>query len=753
MKKIFLIKFVLLLAVVMIPLSLFSQYNSGGLPMSSMLKLNSEIQSVTLPGFDVNQMLAEDYQNASKSDIPFRYGKVFEVNYNLNNSGEWETLSDGSRVWRLEIKSENAIGISLVYGDFFMPQGGLFFVYNPDKSNLLGAFNEINNTPERKFSTSPTIGERTILEYYEPVYAKNKGMIKVSQVVHAYKDIFGYLSTEELACNININCPIGAPWVEQKRAVTRITFNQGGSGFLCSGSLLNNAQQDRTLYYLTAEHCATDSYPSMQFFFNYENPTCYGSGGPTNQTLTGATLKAANFDTDFRLLLLNGPLPASYNAYFNGWDKSGTQPTSQVAIHHPGGANKKISFDYNPATTVTGFGGRLVNGFWQVFWDAGMTEGGSSGCPLYDQNKRVIGQNLGGTTSQCANPQIVSKVFGKFSESWNHGGNSTNQLKDWLDPNNTGVSTVDGLDAVQGSAPVSNFTADTQSVPIGGGNVNFFDLTSNGPTSWSWSFPGGSPSSSTNRNPNNIHYSNTGAYTVSLTTSNANGSNVKTIVNYIRVEGVPLNSFALISPVTLTRVEVSNQDTSQFYFNWGRSQTGPTINYIIKFRKLTTTIDYPYPSNNSGLDSVVSFRKSFLDSLGNTMGYAGDSVRCTWRVAATNGVDTLHSAGTNILTIKRTTIGISQISTTIPERFFLYNNYPNPFNPGTIIKFDVAKFQQVKIRVYNALGKEVTTLINQSLNPGTYSVDFDGSNMASGIYFYTLESDNVMQVNKMVLVK
>ncbi|MBZ0203211.1 MAG: T9SS type A sorting domain-containing protein [Ignavibacteria bacterium] len=753
MKKIFLIKLVLLFAVVILPLSLFSQYNSGGLPMSSMLKLNSEVQSVSMPGFDVNQMLAEDYQNASKMDVPFRYAKVFEVNYDLNNSGTWETLSDGSRVWRLEIKSENAVGISLVYSAFLMPQGGMLFVYNTDKSNLLGAFNELNNTTDKKFSTSATIGERTILEYYEPVYSKNKGKLKIAQVVHAYKDIFGYMNTEELACNININCPIGAPWVEQKRSVTRITFNQGGNGYLCTGSLVNNALQDRTLYYLTAEHCATDSYPSMQFYFNYENPTCYGTGGPTNQTLTGATLKASNYATDFQLLQLNGPLPSAYNAYFNGWDRSNSQPTGQVAIHHPGGANKKISFDYNPATTSSGFGGRLPNGFWQVFWDAGMTEGGSSGCPLYDQNKRVIGQNLGGTPSQCTNPQIVSKVFGKFSSSWDNGGSSTNQLKNWLDPNNSGIMTLDGIDAVQGSAPLSNFTSDTQSVPIGGGNINFFDLTSNGPTTWSWSFPGGTPSSSNVQNPTNISYTATGAYTVSLTTTNANGSNVKTIVNYIRVEGLPLDGFYLSEPPTLARVEVSSQDPTLFKFNWKRSQTGPTIHYIIKFKKLTTTIDYVYPSDNGGLDSNANFRKSFLDSLGNTMGYTGDSVRCTWRVGATNGVDTLHSAGTNILTIKRIPIGITQISSNIPEKFNLYNNYPNPFNPSTIIKFDVAKYQLVKIRVYNALGKEVTTLLNQSLNPGTYSVDFNGSNLASGIYFYTLESDNVMQVNKMVLVK
>ena len=65
----------------------------------------------------------------------------------------------------------------------------------------------------------------------------------------SYKDIMGFNSVLELPCNININCPIGAPWVEQKRSVSRITFNQGGSGFLCSGALMNNTQNDSCLLY------------------------------------------------------------------------------------------------------------------------------------------------------------------------------------------------------------------------------------------------------------------------------------------------------------------------------------------------------------------------------------------------------------------------------------------------------------------------------------------------------------------------
>jgi len=730
-----------------------AQYNSGGLPLSSLTDLGRNYQVKQMPSFDVESMLDEDRLNSSKPDVPFRFGRVFDVNFDLNNSGTWLELPDGSRVWRLEINSEDAHSINLFYKDFYMPKGGLVYLYNSDKSEVIGAFSELNNATDNYFSTQPTRGDATVIEYYEPVFSKGKGRLNISKVVHAYKDIYGFLSPAELSCNVNINCPEGAPWVQQKRSVTRITYTQGSGGYLCTGSLINNSLQDRSLLYLTAEHCSPDNHSSMVFYFNYENPTCWGNGGLLAQTLSGATLKSANYATDFRLVQINGTMPAAYNGYFNGWDRTNAQPQNQVAIHHPGGANKKISIDNNPAVTSSGFGGRLVNGFWQVVWDVGMTEGGSSGCPLYDQNQRVIGQNLGGVASQCENPQAVYKVFGKFSDSWGYGGSSTNQLKDWLDPNNSNITTLDGINAVTGTAPLANFTSDTANLPIGGGVVNFFDLSGYEPTSWSWSFPGGTPSTSTVKNPTNISFSQTGAYTVTLTATNPSGSNTYTILNYVKVAGVPLSPFLLSSPPSLSTILVSAQDPSMAQFTWRRSNSDPSVKYTFKIRKLATTVDYNYISDNNGIDSVISIRKSFLDSLGLVLGYTGDSVRCTWRVSATNGVDTVLAGSAFIVTLKRSTIGISQIGTTVPGSYKLYNNYPNPFNPKTIINFDVPKEGNISLKIYNSIGEVVAVIAENNFKPGKYQVDFDGSNLASGIYFYSLQSGNFRQVNKMVLVK
>lgn len=103
-------------------------------------------------------------------------------------------------------------------------------------------------------------------------------------------------------------------------------------------------------------------------------------------------------------------------------------------------------------------------------------------------------------------------------------------------------------------------------------------------------------------------------------------------------------------------------------------------------------------------------------------------------------------------------IGIQNISESIPELFFLHQNYPNPFNPVTKIKFDIPSVGQrhafdTKILIYDLLGREITTLVNEQLKPGSYSVDWDGTGFASGVYFYSLITNDFTKTKRMVLIK
>jgi hypothetical protein len=97
--------------------------------------------------------------------------------------------------------------------------------------------------------------------------------------------------------------------------------------------------------------------------------------------------------------------------------------------------------------------------------------------------------------------------------------------------------------------------------------------------------------------------------------------------------------------------------------------------------------------------------------------------------------------------------GINIVGSEIPKDFSLYQNFPNPFNPTTQIRFDLAKSGLVKLNVYDISGKLVSTLINSTYSAGKYSTEFDAKNFASGIYFYKLETPDFTSIKKMILVK
>jgi hypothetical protein len=111
------------------------------------------------------------------------------------------------------------------------------------------------------------------------------------------------------------------------------------------------------------------------------------------------------------------------------------------------------------------------------------------------------------------------------------------------------------------------------------------------------------------------------------------------------------------------------------------------------------------------------------------------------------------SVTAQILADQNFPIGVTNISTIVPAKYELMQNYPNPFNPTSTIKFAISKFSDVKIVVYDAMGREVQTLVNQKLQPGTYETSIDGSQLSSGVYFYKLITEKYSETKKMVLLK
>ncbi len=412
----------------------WAQVSMPSTPKSFYINETIPIPNITLPSFDVEQFLTEDENELRSIETkPYRFANPISVDLDMENSGLWTELEDGSLIWILEIESTNAFSLNLIYDTFNIPEGAEFFVYSEDRDMVLGAFTSFNHKPHGGFSTAPVKGDKIILEYNQPANANFNGSISINTIAHDYRNVFfntdrGY--GDSGSCNNNVACSVGDDWADEIRSVAMI-LTSGGSR-LCTGSLINNGAQDLSPYFLTANHCLGGN-NSWIFMFNYESPQCTNQNGPTNMTVSGSTLLANSSTSDVALLLLNENPPEDYNVHYAGWDVSGSTPSTPVGIHHPSGDIKKISFDYDNASNS--------GNYWDVdSWDDGTTEPGSSGSPLFDGvTHRIIGQLYGGVAS-CTN--FGYDTYGKTSVSWNLG------LSDYLDPNNTGLSYIDGIDAI-----------------------------------------------------------------------------------------------------------------------------------------------------------------------------------------------------------------------------------------------------------------------------------------------------------------
>jgi hypothetical protein len=380
---------------------------------------------------------------------PWRFGFNNFTTLNLSNSGTWFDLQNGDRIWFLKLTCEQALTVNLTFTNSEIPEGNELFIFNEKRDFILGKFSQ-EHIYKGQLGTELVSGSTVIIEYF--VRKDNSiGNIEVSTVTHGYRTADEFQEKAfggSGACNMNVNCADGLPWQQERNSAVMLV--SGSNGF-CSGALINNALNDGKPYVLTANHCYSDP-TNWIFRFNWQAADCNNpAASPSFQSLSGAVLRSRRTPSDFCLVEITGGLqgntvPLNYNPYFAGWNNADSPPTSTVSIHHPSGDIKKIAFDDAPAISSQGMGSTEANSTWTVEWDRNTTtEGGSSGSPLFDQNHRIIGQLWGGGAS-CSNLSSPD-YYGRVHSSWEPANsNSTNQLKFWLDPNNSGAEFIDGYD-------------------------------------------------------------------------------------------------------------------------------------------------------------------------------------------------------------------------------------------------------------------------------------------------------------------
>lgn len=403
-------------------------------------------RTFTLPQDAVTVVLAPiDHAAAIASESllpisrPYRFGIEVPVDLAPWTVGEW--FERGAfRIWRTRIESQNAFSLHLLFDAFRLSPQGRFYVYSdvPD-SPIQGPFTARDNREDFVFATAPLPGAALTLEYVEPIDGP-RGIFHVSHVVHGYRDAFAFAARAKAgtqnasgSCNVNVNCPQGASLQDVKQSVALLVIGGG----TCSGVLLNNTAQDGARLLLTANHCAVGG-PSpgqWSFVFNFESSTCIGSPGSKVDTVSGATLIQKGASADYCLVRINPAIPPAFKVYFAGYDATGAPVANSAGIHHPGGDLRKICFDNESAGKGTWNGADT----WRIAkWDLGVTEPGSSGSPLFDPNKLVVGQLYGGTAA-CGNP--IDDFYGRLETSVKNAN-----VAAALDPLGNAPTTLQGVD-------------------------------------------------------------------------------------------------------------------------------------------------------------------------------------------------------------------------------------------------------------------------------------------------------------------
>lgn len=539
-------KLVLLFILAFLQTAAFAQLRVPGVPASKQFHLKEKIVPIDIPYQlpPVQQVLKK-----TNEPQPLVAGRTINLNDSLLSKGSWQQAPSGIYVWRLALQVNQAHALNLYFRDFYLHPEDRLYIYNADQTKILGAFSRLNNGPF--LATSYLDSDEIIIELDAP---------QKYQTLPFKLELLGNLKNEQSTqtngfggagdCEVPVNCPEGANYQKQKRGVARILLLDQGTLYWCTGSLINDVSNDATPYFLTANHCGSDAsasdYAQWIFYFNFEAPGCSRpTTEPSYNALAGASLLASAPTTtgsDFKLLLLKDTVPLSYKPYYNGWDAIGNGSNSGVDIHHPEGDIKMIS-TYTTPVVASNYSNSEKNSnglYWKVVWTAtedghGVTEGGSSGSPLFNSDGLIIGTLTGGSSS-CSTPNEPD-YFGRFSKSWDtNGTDSTLQLQYWLDRKGSGTLEMPGFDPANVQA-TPFFSANNQDIPVGG-SVQFYNL-SNGPiTSYHWEFDGGTPSSSNAKAPLPVAYYKPGNYKVSLTVTYPSGEDSLVKDSYVSVRPV-----------------------------------------------------------------------------------------------------------------------------------------------------------------------------------------------------------------------
>ncbi|MCG6117894.1 MAG: hypothetical protein MEQ07_06835 [Aquimonas sp.] len=474
-----------------------------------LLRGMEQVQLKQFGALDLDALAAEDDLRDLVPGNPKRFAVSRQVFYTPANAGDWSRQSDGSWIWRLRVRGDEAAHLNFGFSRFALPPGAALNVIAIDGSSKIGPFTVENMLPHGQLWTPVVLGEEALIHLEVPADALGQVQLELSQINQGYRG-FGVRSKacKSGSCNMDVAClSEDDPWNDNRRAVG--AWTRGGTD-TCSGSLVNNTNNDRRMLFATATHCGANTdaaVATVVVYWRYESPTCRVPGSPasgapaqpfpatsspglrfvagTNNPFAGGG--DANTRSDWALIeLATPPTDNNFDLFWAGWDRR-PPPTTCAApadeastsglcasIHHPGVDEKRITFIEVPMTLDNISSASGVH--WRSRWDPtpprlpnitpmptvlppGVTEPGSSGSALYNADRRLVGVLSGGPAACGATGNSLSDLYGGLFHAWEGIGTPTTRMREHLDPVGTNPEFIDGIGNCEAPPAPENLTA------------------------------------------------------------------------------------------------------------------------------------------------------------------------------------------------------------------------------------------------------------------------------------------------------
>lgn len=754
--------------------SLFSHAQDSSKPFSWSYEGSYQANIESFTGVPFKKLAKEDAKNDLDKSTPWRFGYDFATNIDPGTHGEYINLPNGDRVWRVRIQSPGAKTINLFFDWYKLAKGARLFVAAYDQSDRTKELTYLQNNPNDAIGIWPVKSDDVWVELYEPSDVVGQSILEIANVVHGYRTIGESPDAKALndsgSCNQDVDCDITPPGadpfnVNQKKEDVKksVAMMVVGNSGVCTGSLVNNTAQNGEPLFLTANHCGNQvSSWSYRFNWRSDNPSCgttanSGNGG-FDQTAVGATLLMNNSGSDTTLVRItdagffNSTNPP--DVVWNGWNRSTTAtPQLNFGVHHPSGDIQKACRDDQGATrTSTSFNGNGNAQMWRIAdWDLGVTERGSSGSPLFDQDGRVIGVLSGGSAACVGtNDNGGFDIYGRFGVAWDQGTTASTRLRDWLDPNGTGAVTLDQY------PPINQFPIDAavslQNAPqvVCGSTITPDVVIRNAGTQ---------PLTSVDIVYN---FNNGGNTTISWTGNlSQNATAVVSLPSFTLNSGSNNLFVNLINPNNSTDPNVSNNSVVA---NFTRDSSQSFVaNNFVTFN--ITTDNYANETSWECLDSsgaiVASGARGSLPANATTYSRTipivqgecytftindsqSDGICCSFGVGSynlTTDTGTVITTGGQFGASETTKFNVTDTSSVDDSLEEALKIYPNPSSGLFTIEFS----QKSSYSLYNLSGKLIKT---GPLDDNSSILDL--SSLSNGMYFLSIEVNDTTLTRKLI---